>query len=93
MRLDFDHLSRSGRNIADTGRLLQWAAHAGHPESSALERVAAALSLVTLGARLIPTGGRLVRRHPVASLLVAAGLLGALYLSRGPRRSPRLRYG
>lgn len=93
MRLDPDHLGRSGRHLADTGRLLQWAAHVTHPESSGLERVTAAVALITLGARLLPAGGRLLKRYPVASLLVAAGLLGALYLSRPPLRSPRPRYG
>lgn len=93
MGLDLDHLGRSGRNLADTGRLIQWAAHAAHPSSTAFERLAAAVSLATLGARLIPAGGRLLKRHPLASVLVAAGFLGALYLTRAPRDAPRPRFG
>lgn len=93
MSVDPDQLGRSGGRLADAGHLLERAAHAVHPASSALGRVAAAVSVVRLGARLIPAGGRLLRRHPVGSLLVAAGFLGVLYLARAPRSSPRLRLG
>lgn len=92
MSFDPDHLGRSGRGLADTGRLLEWVSLAVHPESSTLGRVAAAAAVARLGARLGPAGGRLLRRHPVASALVAAGLLAALYLARTPREpAPRLR--
>ena len=95
MSFDPEHLGRSGRGLADTGRLLEWAALAMHPSSTTLGRVAAAAAVARLGARLGPAGGRLLRRHPVASLLVAAGLLAALYLARAPREPPppRLRLG
>lgn len=93
MRVDPEHLGRSGRGLADTGHLLERAAHAVHPASSAIGRVAAAITVVRLGARLIPAGGRLFRQYPVASLLVVAGFLGALYLARAPQSSPDLRLG
>ena len=91
MSFDPEHLGRSGRGLADTGRLLEWAGLAMHPASSTLGRLAAAAAVARLAARLGPAGGRLLRRHPVASLLVAAGLLAALYLAQAPRESPRLR--
>ena len=95
MGLDPDHLGRSGGMLSDFGRLLERAAHAAGPASSMAGRLAAALSVVQLGGRLIPSGGRLVRRHPVGSMLVLAGVLGTVYLSRAPRRrrSFRLRSG
>lgn len=65
-----------------------------------LGRVAAAVSIVKLATRLVPAGGRLIRRHPVGSALFAAGILGVAYLlraqptssrsRRGPRFDPRL---
>lgn len=93
MSIHSESLSRSGRTMADAGRLLEWGAHAVHPATSALGRIAAWVYVAKLGARLIPAGGRLLRRHPAASLLVMAGFLGALYLAREQGRSPRLRHG
>ncbi len=88
MSVDPDHLGWSGSKLADAGRLAERAAHAIGPGSSALGRVVAAVSVVKLGARVLPAGGRLLRRYPVASVLVVAGFLGALYLAREPRRAP-----
>lgn len=94
MSVHFESFSRSGRTMADAGRLLQWGTHAVHPATSALGRIAAGVYAAQLGARLIPAAGRLLRRHPVASSLVLVGFLGALYLAREQEgRSPRLRYG
>ena len=85
--------------MADTGHLLERIAHAVGPASPMLGRVAAAVSIVKLGARLVPAGGRLIRRYPAGSALVAAGILGVAYLLRsrairsrsrwGPRSSPQ----
>lgn len=93
MSVDPDHLGWSGGRLAEVGHLAERAAHVIGPASSALGRVAAAISVVKLGVRVIPEGGRLLRRYPVASALVVAGFLGALYLAREPRRSPRLHRG
>ena len=96
MSVDYERLERlahSGRKLADTGRLLEWSTHVLHPATSGLGRVVAAVSIARLGATLIPAGARAFKRHPVASLLLAAGLLGALYLARAPRDSPRPRLG
>ena len=93
MGIDPESLRRSGRTLADAATLIERAAHTLAPSSSTLERLAAAVTVVRLGARLIPAGGRLIRRYPVGSLLLAAGLLGALYLRREPRVAPRLRHG
>ena len=93
MSVDPDHLGRSGGTLADAGRLLERIAHAVGPASPTLGRVAAAISIARLGARLLPTGARLLRRHPVGSLLVVAGVLGAVYLLRPLPLSPRQRLG
>lgn len=100
MSVDADHPGRSGGTLADTGHLLERLADAVGPASPILGRVAAVVSIVQLGARLVPAAGRLVRRYPVGSALVAAGILGAAYLlcsqaiSRrspwAPRSSPQL---
>lgn len=90
MSVNADRLGASGAGVADAGHMAERAAHVVGPGSSTFGRIFAAVSIVRLGVRLLPTGRRLVRRHPVASLLVAAGLLGALYLAREPD-SPRLR--
>lgn len=88
-----DHLRRSGGTLADAGHLLERIAHALGPASPTLGRVAAAISLARLEARLLPAGGRMLRRHPVGSLLVVAGVLGAVYLLRPLPLSPRQRLG
>lgn len=87
MSIDPDRLGRSGGTLADAGHLLERVAHAVGPASPMLGRVAAAVSIVRLGARLIPAGGRLLRRYPVGSALVVAGVLGAVYLLRPPTNS------
>ena len=91
MSVDADHLGRSGGILADTGYLLERIAHAVGPASPMLGRVAAAVSIVKLGTRLVPAGGRLIRRHPVGSALVAAGILGVAYLLRARPTSSRSR--
>lgn len=93
MSVDADQLGRSGGTLADTGHLLERIAHAVGPASPMLGRVAAAVSIVRLGARLLPAGGRLVRRYPVGSALVAAGILGVVYLLRSQASSSRSRRG
>jgi hypothetical protein len=91
MSVDADHLGKSGGTLADAGHLLERIAHAIGPASPMLGRVAAAVSIVRIGARLIPAGGRLVRRYPMGSALVVASVLGAAYLLRSPATSrPRL---
>lgn len=91
--MDSDYLGRSSGALADVARLVERAAHAAGPATSTLGRITAAVSVAKLAARLIPAGGRLVRRHPAGSLWVAAGLLGALYLMRSRRPPSRPRYG
>lgn len=91
MSVDADHLGRPGGTLADAGHLLERIADAVGPASPMLGRVAAAVSIAQLGARLIPAGGRLIRRHPVGSTLVVAGILGFVYLLRPRATSPRSR--
>ena len=91
MSVDPDRLGWSGNKLAEAGRLAERAAHVIGPASSALGRLTAAVSAVRLGVRVIPAGGRLLRRHPVASALVVVAALGALYLAAEPRRSARPR--
>lgn len=91
MSVDPNDLRRTGRTLSDTGALVDRAAHAAKPSSSTLGRIAAAISIVQLGARLLPAGGRLLRRYPVGSLLIVVGLLGALYLTSAEQTSHRPR--
>ncbi|MGH8180060.1 MAG: hypothetical protein ACRETR_03675 [Steroidobacteraceae bacterium] len=93
MTVDPDHLRPSGGTLADAGHLLERIALAVGPVSPTLGRVAAAISIARLGARLLPAGGRFFRRHPVGSVLVVAGVLGAIYLLRPLPFSPRQRLG
>jgi hypothetical protein len=93
MSVDPDHLGWSGSKLAEVGHLAERTAHVIGPASSALGRIAAAVSAVKLGARVIPTGGRLLRRYPVAAALVVAGVLAALYLAPEPRRRAGSRPG
>jgi hypothetical protein len=93
MSVDPDRLGQSGGTLADAGHLLERVAHALGPASPMLGRVAAAVSIARLGARLLPAGGRMLRRHPLGSLLVVAGVLGAFYLLRPLPLSPRQRLG
>lgn len=93
MSVDPDRPGRSGGTLADAGYLLERIAHAVAPASPTLGRVAAAISIARLGARLLPAGARVLRRHPVGSLLVVAGVLGAVYLLRPLPLSPRHRLG
>ena len=93
MSVDADHLGRSGGILAETGYLLERIVHALAPASPMLGRVAAGVSIVRLGSRLVPAGARMIRRHPVGSALLAAGLLGAVYLLRSQATSSRSRPG
>lgn len=92
MSVDADHLGQAGDTPADAGHLLERIAHAVGPASPMPGRVAAAVSIVKVGARLVPAAGRLVRRHPVGSALVVAGILGAAYLLRPQASSRRSRW-
>jgi hypothetical protein len=91
MSVDSDSLRQSGRTLSNAGTLVESAAHAARPSTFTLGRIAAGISVAQLGMRLIPLGGRLLRRYPVGSLLVVAGLVGALYLSSEPQVPSRAR--
>lgn len=80
MSVDPDQLRQSGRKLSETGTLVERAVHAARTSNSTLGRIAAAISVVELGARVIPAAGRLLRRYPVGSLLLVAGFVGALYV-------------
>lgn len=89
MSVNADYMGRSGGLLAEVGYLVERAAHALGPASSTLGRVVAAVAVAKHAARLLPPGARLIRRHPVGSVLVLGGCLGALYLLRAPRRPSR----
>jgi hypothetical protein len=91
MSVNPDQLRQPGRTFSNTGTLVESAAHAAKPSTFTLGRIAAGISVAQLGMRLIPLGGRLLRRYPVGSLLVVAGLFGALYLSSEPQVRSRER--
>jgi len=96
MSVDPEQLRQSGRTLSQTGTLVEKAAHAARSSNSTLGRIASAITVLELGARLIPAAGRLLRRYPVGSLLLVAGLLGALYLTgtqQAATRTPLRRAG
>ena len=90
MSVDPDQLRQSGRKLSETGTLVERAVHAARGSNSTLGRIAAAISAVELGARLIPAGARLLRRYPVGSLLLIVGCLGALYMMNAREDSRRV---
>jgi hypothetical protein len=98
MNIGSERWRRSGRTMAQAATLIERAAHTLAPSTSTLGRMAAAVTVARLGARLIPAAARSLRRYPLSSLLVAAGLLGALYVMRAPQLGrpsepvPRLRF-
>jgi hypothetical protein len=73
----------SAQTASDAGAFVQKAAHVGDGSSSAIGRVGAAASAVSVGARLLPAGMRLLRRYPIAGTLVVAGIALAIYSLRG----------
>jgi hypothetical protein len=91
MSVDTDRMGQSGGILADTGYLLERIAHAFAPASPMLGRVAAAVSIAKLGTRLVPAAGRMIRRHPVGSALLAAGVLGVVYSMRSQTTASRSR--
>jgi hypothetical protein len=91
MSVDTERPGQSGGILADTGYLIERIAHAFAPASPMLGRVAAAVSIARLGTRLVPAGGRMIRRHPVGSALLAAGMIGAVYLLRSQATASRSR--
>lgn len=82
MGLSHDELGRSARALSDVGAFVERAAHATNRSHSTFGRAGAAVSLATLGARLLPVGWRFFKRNPMASMVVLAGVAVAVYLTR-----------
>ena len=76
-------LGRSGVHVSRAGSLLERLSHASKPTTSTLGRVGALISVVRLGAQLLPEARRAFRRHPAASALITAGLVAGFFLMRG----------
>lgn len=93
MRLSHDDLGRSARALSEVGAFVERAAHATNPSHSRFGRAGAAVSVATLGARLVPAGWRFFKRNPGASILMLAGIALAAYLTRPARASAPLSAG
>jgi hypothetical protein len=85
MVFNHDDLGRSARAMSDVGAFVERAAHITNPSHSKFGRASAAISLATLGARLLPVGWRFMKRNPVASIAVLTGVAVAVFLTRPPR--------
>jgi hypothetical protein len=79
--------AESARTTSDTGAFVAKAADAATPSNSVVGRVGAAASAVSIGARLLPTGWRMLRRYPLAATVAIAGLVCVAYLVRPARKS------
>ncbi len=69
---------RTAQMASDAGALAENVAGAARPSSSTLGRLGKTVAAVKIGARLIPTGWRLLKRYPVGSSLVIVAL-GAIW--------------
>jgi hypothetical protein len=76
-------IDESAKTASDASAFVQKAAHVSDDSNSVIGRVGAAASAVSLGARLLPGGLRLLRRYPIAGTLVVAGVVLAVYSLRG----------
>ena len=87
MNTPADSVRESASTVAHTGEFVEKTAAAASVKKSRLGRVAAGISGVQLGARLLPAALRMVRRYPLASALVIAGLVLMAYSARSRRMS------
>jgi hypothetical protein len=67
---------------SDASALIEKAAGAANPTRSTVGRISAAISAISLGARVLPIGLRLLRRYPVASGLAVVGVIWAVLAAR-----------
>ena len=91
MNTTADTVRDSARTASKTGAFVEKAASTASGKKSKLGRVAAGISTVQLGARLLPAGLRLLRQYPLASALILAGVLWMAYSAR-TRRASGLEY-
>jgi hypothetical protein len=84
-----DDLLESARTASDVGSFVEHAAHAAGGASSRVGRIAAAVSGIKLGAKLLPAAMRAMKRYPVMSALALAGVVWAAYSMRSAQKSPR----
>ncbi len=92
--MDPYRLSASGRHISRAGALLERAAHASKPSTSAIGRISALIGMARLGVQIWPAARRALQRYPGASALVAGGLVAGWFLLREDRTrsDPARRY-
>lgn len=75
-------INESAQTASDASAFVQKATHVSDESKSVIGRVGAAASAVSLGARLLPAGMRLLRRYPIMGTLVVAGVALAVYALR-----------
>jgi hypothetical protein len=74
---------------AQAGSFVEKAASAGAPDGGTLARLGKGAAAVKIGARLVPTFWRFMKRHPVSGSLALVALVGAAYWMRVARESAR----
>jgi hypothetical protein len=79
-------LNESAGVASDASNMADEVEGAANPTRPTSARLAAAISAVSLAARILPTGLRLLRRYPVGSSLAAVGLICLLVEVRSKRR-------
>lgn len=86
MKTTAESVQETARTASDASELTEKAAKAAAGTTSTVGRAAAAVSGVRLGARLLPAAARVFRQYPLASSLVAAGVLWIAYAKLSKRR-------
>jgi len=84
---NLNRIEHSARTTSRAGALMVRTAVAASRSRPPSSRISAAISTIGLTARLIPTGLRLFRRHPVGSSLALIGILWAVMSTRESRQS------
>jgi hypothetical protein len=79
-------IDESAQTASDASAFVHKAAHLSDGSNSTIGRVGAAASAVSLGARLLPAGMRLLKRNPVVGTLVIVGAAWVLFSLRGRSR-------
>jgi YihY family inner membrane protein len=77
-------IAHSARTACRAGALMKRAAVVASHSSPTHSRISAVISTAGLTARLLPTGLRLLRRHPVGSSLALMGILWVVMNTREP---------
>jgi hypothetical protein len=85
MSVNADNVGESAQTVSDASAFVGKAAGAASESRSTLGRIGSTVSTVSLGARLLPTALRLIKRYPLGATLTLAGVVWMLYSARSRR--------